>query len=117
MVQIVLTKGDGPLEEWVIIELQGELQTRNSKGFDGKEIGDLHFNKRGDPILIIGHHIITGKKVKLEKPFIVMTKCKNPDEVIKSGYDSKHIIKAKITTKLVFKTRPKPIILHVPKKV
>ena len=118
MVQILVLRGSKPLDEWVIVELQGELKSRFGAGFPGKDIGDLHFNKKGNPILIIGHHIIVGKKIKLEKPFIVLKKC---DEVTRTNediaYDSKHMVKAKITTKLLFTSRPKPIILHVPKKV
>ena len=115
MVQILITKQCGSLEEWVIVELQGELKTRYSEGFAGKDIGDLHFTKNGDPILILGHHIVMGKKVKLDKPFIVLTKSKSLDEE-ESDYSRKHVVKAKITSKLIFKSRPKPIILHVPKK-
>ena len=116
MVQILISKNIGLLEEWIILELQGELQSRSGDGFTGKNIGDLHFNKKGDPILIVGHHIMIGKKIKLEKPFIVLEKCMTTkdEELI---YDSKHAVKAKITTKLLFTSRPKPIILHVPKKV
>lgn len=114
MVQILIIK-DSKLEEWVLVELQGELQSRFAGGFSGKDIGDLHFTKKGDPILIIGHHLVVGKKVKLEKPFIVMTKSKENIRD-KDEFASTHLVKAKITTKLLFKTRPKPIILHVPKK-
>ena len=115
MVQIIVQK-DSKLEEWVVIELQGELQTRFDGGFSGKDIGDLHFTKKGDPILIIGHHVVFGKTVKLDKPFIVLTKSKEKYSDHENKPITKHLVKAKITTKLLFKSRPKPIILHVPKK-
>ena len=76
MVQIKVIKSEF-LNEFVILELQGELLSRFNEGLAGNIIGDLHFKNDGTPILIIGHHILYGQVKKLEKPFAVMQKKKN----------------------------------------
>ena len=46
----------------------GEIELRNDKetdGFNSKYFGDIHFQQNGDPVLIIGHHTMTGKVVKV----------------------------------------------------
>lgn len=60
--------------EWGLVELQGQLETRDQVPFDNMHIGDLHFDGRGTPSLIVGHHLLTGKIIELEKPFAVLRK-------------------------------------------
>ncbi|XP_053980699.1 chromosome transmission fidelity protein 8 homolog isoform X1 [Hylaeus volcanicus] len=109
-------KKDGELEEWAIIELQGDLKFASSDT-SNKYIGDLHFTKSGTPILIIGIHVLHGKEVGLTKPFAVLQKKKNEIDATANESEIKieYIVKAIVTKKLVFRSRPKPIVRNVPK--
>ena len=75
-------------------------------------------------MLIIGHHMLYGKVVTLEKPLIAMVKSSplsddrmTVDDGDSNRHDTHYIVKAVIRKKILFKTRPKPIIANVPKKV
>lgn len=96
----VLLKIKDTLDRWGMVELQGKVDCPPSVTLQGAHIGDLHMDKSGTPQLVIGHHILTGKVVKLEKPLGVMTKTADKEWVIRSVVREKYI----------FKTRPKPII-------
>ncbi len=45
--QLVVRKGETGPDEWFMIEMQGDLESRNKEQVQGKFIGDLHFNKQG----------------------------------------------------------------------
>ncbi|XP_031565205.1 chromosome transmission fidelity protein 8 homolog [Actinia tenebrosa] len=116
MVQIVMTM-DTAVQEWIVIELQGALETRDEVSLEGRHIGDLHFDSMGIPQLIIGHHLLTGKIVNLDKPYAVMKRSTSiePMEIeIDAGNSRKQTeydIVALVKRKIVFKNRPKPIII------
>lgn len=82
----------------------------------------------------MGHHILHGKVVKLEKPLVVIARssARCDDEhmtesleksTVKAEESSSAVenpyynVTAVIRNKIVFKTRPRPIISNVPKKL
>ncbi|CAG5112546.1 Oidioi.mRNA.OKI2018_I69.chr2.g6751.t1.cds [Oikopleura dioica] len=108
------------IPEWKVIEIQGELNLREDKeakkdenkpneGFGGKKFGDIHFDESGTPILVLGHHTMTGKITKVSPPYGVLGSERNE----KGDY----YVEAIIREKIIFKTRPKPIITHVPTRL
>lgn len=92
-------------ENWAIIELQGDIQAHSGTITGTQFVGDLHFTKTGTTVLIIGHHLLHGKEAKFDKPLAVLEKSKTNDG------QTEYLVKAIITKKLLFKTRPKPIIV------
>ncbi|XP_046449637.1 chromosome transmission fidelity protein 8 homolog isoform X2 [Daphnia pulex] len=95
-------------------QFQGDLETKSEEALGSKLIGDLHFNHEGHPIMIIGHHILHGKVQDLDKPLVVITKENDnvPDE-----NNVTYGVTAVIKKKMIFKTRPKPIVGEMIKKL
>jgi chromosome transmission fidelity protein 8 len=98
---LVKMPGEGVSTNWAILELQGDLKSHNYS-FEGKLIGDLHFTKSGTAVLIVGHHLMFGKEAKMEKPLALLQK--------KTDGNVEYTVKTIISKKILFKTRPKPIV-------
>ncbi|XP_030019943.1 chromosome transmission fidelity protein 8 homolog [Manduca sexta] len=74
-------------------------------------VGDVHYySKNRHPVLVLGHHVLNGKEQKLEQPMAVLEK-------IVVGNETKYKVKAIVKKKLLFKSRPKPIISNVAERV
>uniref|UniRef100_A0A915KIP7 Chromosome transmission fidelity protein 8 homolog n=1 Tax=Romanomermis culicivorax TaxID=13658 RepID=A0A915KIP7_ROMCU len=76
------------IEEWFMIELQGDLETTGDETtLQGSHMGYLLFTKKEEPILIIGHHVLYGSTAKLSKPMAVLVKKSNSSTIVdrKSG--------------------------------
>ena len=131
----IFVRNDGERKSFYIVEIQGDLESRiGDSSMTGKFIGDLHFSKdSGAPILIIGHHILYGKVVNLDKPFVIAKKIRggrrdNSDQMEdnmdvdmedndQTRGSTEFTTRGIVRQKLLFKTRPKPIIANVPKKI
>lgn len=125
--------------EWALVEIQGDLDLKGNFSMNSQFVGDLCYNKYGQPVLIIGHHILQGRENKLDKPLAIFEKCRAGDVALsqssfnQSGSSNKTMynksvmettilmqnkfkqkasykVKALIFKKLLFKSRPKPII-------
>lgn len=93
------------------MELQGLIQMKKEHLSGPTIIGDLNYSNRNKhPVLILGHHVLNGKEVKLEQPMAVIEK---DSQNGKTEYKVKAIVKKK----LLFKSRPKPIISNVAERV
>ncbi|KAL5962508.1 hypothetical protein TSMEX_009751 [Taenia solium] len=100
--QVTKKKANTGVEEWGLIELQGELVDKTDGRLDGKVVGDLHFTLQ-EPVFIIGHHILHGIVVDLPKPFAVLRRVEDNSRI-------EVVVTAVVRKKLLFRSRPDPII-------
>lgn len=118
MVQLLIKIKDDSLglKEWAIIEVQGDLECNSGSSIGGKLIGQLIFTSKERPILIIGYHILYGKVVENNPAIAVLQKHRiaNADPLSISEDQEKtsteYTILAVVKRKIVFRTRPKPIV-------
>ena len=45
--QLMMGQGEGGTHEWFLLEMQGDLESRNKEHLEGKFIGDLHYTHQG----------------------------------------------------------------------
>ncbi|GLV34549.1 haywire [Carabus blaptoides fortunei] len=91
--------------EWGMIELQGDIQSHTGHISGAQLIGDLYYKSDGTPTLLIDNHLLFGKETHLDKPLAVLLKHTDDNN------DTQYTVTVLVTRKLMFKTRPKPVIV------
>jgi chromosome transmission fidelity protein 8 len=121
---LVKIRIDGNSEdEWSVIELQGHVNTRDAAlTLDSLPLGvlDIAPDNAKEFTLVVGSTALVGKVVRLEKPLAVLA----PDDTVDDhtvaedeSTDEHWRIVGVVRNKLVFKTRPQPIVSKVPQRV
>ncbi|KMZ67145.1 hypothetical protein ZOSMA_277G00060 [Zostera marina] len=111
-IQVRCNCGEGDCSEWAIIELQGLVESQTSIGDEIRnlEIGRLCHSSclEGSYTFTVGYHELTGTKMILKKPLLVLQKSKT---VVNGGDKRGELqIVGIIRQKILFKTRPKALI-------
>ncbi|XP_054708786.1 chromosome transmission fidelity protein 8 homolog [Uloborus diversus] len=118
MVQILVKINGEPSnqKEWAILELQGHIETNSGDSIEGQFIGHLIYSKVR-PILVIGCNILYGKVIESD-PYVAVLKKRRPTNVEsetstdKKAVRTEYTVLALVKKKLVFKTRPKPVVFQ-----
>ncbi|KAL0317766.1 UNVERIFIED_CONTAM: Chromosome transmission fidelity protein 8 [Sesamum angustifolium] len=111
--------GEGNCPEWAIVELQGVVEAQPSfeNRLQNLQIGVLcRPSSQENYTFTVGYHELTGTKVSLKKPILVLKKIKlrkveeeeGEDDVNSAGVELDVI--GVIRHKILFKTRPKALI-------
>ncbi|KAK8924032.1 hypothetical protein KSP39_PZI019141 [Platanthera zijinensis] len=103
--------GEGECREWAIIEVQGTVESQPSieEHLHDHEIGRLCCISEGNYTFTIGYHELSGTKMRLKKPFLVLRK-KNVETVGDSNSSVELHVVGIIRHRILFKTRPKALI-------
>ncbi|KAK8657195.1 hypothetical protein V6N13_035448 [Hibiscus sabdariffa] len=117
-IQVKCSCGAEKCPEWAIIELQGvvELQPSFQDSLQNLQIGQLcRPSSQENYTFTIGYHELTGSKVALKKPMVVLKKLKrmDVDQSDDGGASSSNTeldVVGVIRHKILFKTRPKALI-------
>ncbi|XP_042503711.1 chromosome transmission fidelity protein 8 homolog [Macadamia integrifolia] len=117
-IQVKCSCGEENCPEWAIVELQGviEAQPFVQDRLQNLEIGCLcHTSSEGKYTFTVGYHELSGSKVPLKKPFLVLKKKKVVNvELEKNDSSASSKIELEIVgiirQRILFKTRPKALI-------
>ncbi|XP_039138978.1 putative uncharacterized protein DDB_G0287975 [Dioscorea cayenensis subsp. rotundata] len=109
--------GNGGCSEWAIVELQGVVESQVSSigtRIEGLEIGNLCRSSSSSQetyTFTIGYHELSGSKIALKKPLLVLKKHKNDDddEEMKNPRVELEVIGI-VRHRILFKNRPKALI-------
>ncbi|XP_058078106.1 uncharacterized protein LOC131226313 [Magnolia sinica] len=115
-IQVKCSCGEGKCPEWAIIELQGVVEAQPSveNRIQNLEIGRLcHSSSQGNFTFTVGYHELSGTKIPLKKPLLVLKKKKvveedEPNPRVSSRAELEII--GIIRQRILFKTRPKALI-------
>ncbi|CAI9771903.1 unnamed protein product [Fraxinus pennsylvanica] len=116
-IQVKCSCGEGDCPEWAILELQGTVEAQPSfqNSLQNLQIGILCRQSQENYTFSVGYHELTGTKVKLKKPMLVLKKIKlqNEEEMGERDVNSLRVeldVIGIIRHKILFKTRPKALI-------
>ncbi|KAJ1365194.1 hypothetical protein KIN20_025431 [Parelaphostrongylus tenuis] len=106
--QIQLVRNPDGLSEYMLIELQGAIETYGQP-LAGRILGNLVWHENNtEALLQLGHHLLEGKIYELEKPFLVVRPSSPNDDVGERAM----IVEAVIKRRLLFKNRPRPFAVQ-----
>ncbi|OWM75626.1 chromosome transmission fidelity protein 8 homolog [Punica granatum] len=121
-IQLKCSCGEGNCLEWAIIELQGvvEVQPGFQDQLQDLEIGRLCRPSQDTYTFTVGYHELTGSKVPLKKPLVVLKKIKHLRMEESSDVNSSSSSEVELEVigiirhRILFKTRPKALISRPP---
>ncbi|KAM7499635.1 hypothetical protein LguiA_024049 [Lonicera macranthoides] len=123
-IRVKCSCGEGKCPEWAIVELQGvvEAQPAFQDRLHTLQIGLLcRPSSNENYTFTVGYHELSGSKVPLKKPLLVLKKTtplsdaadQNSDHIINSSSVQLQVIGI-IRHRILFKTRPKALISKQP---
>ncbi|KAJ6676148.1 CHROMOSOME TRANSMISSION FIDELITY PROTEIN 8 [Salix viminalis] len=126
-IQVKCSCGAENCQEWVVVELQGTVELNPScfqTHLQNLQIGQLcrlSSSSQESYTFTVGYHELTGSKVTLKKPLLVLKKVKGFMDVDQSDDNKGDLPSSKIELdvigiirhKILFKTRPKGINIQV----
>ncbi|CAA99922.2 Ctf8 [Caenorhabditis elegans] len=94
--------------EWMAIELHGAISPQDDGSFDSKTLGTICWGDHNNVYMVIGNQTLEGKISKIDRPLLVIQKS---DKNHQENGEKNATVNAVIRKKLVFKTRPRPLVL------
>ncbi|XP_068640921.1 uncharacterized protein [Aristolochia californica] len=112
-IRVKCSCGEGDCPEWAIVELQGVVEAQASVGdqLQNLEIGRLcRISSEENYTFTVGYHELSGTKVPLKKPMLVLKKSKVSDSDSPNSSRAELEVIGIIRHRILFKTRPKALI-------